>query len=116
MLNVSERRAGDVTIIDLHGNIIMGGGSAGLRDTLLRLIAEGRRKILLNFAGVRYIDSSGIGELLSGSAALGREGGQLKLMKLSEKVEEVLTLTSLLSVFETYDDEAEALDSYSGTA
>lgn len=116
MLNITERRARGVTILDLEGNLIMGGGSAYLRDTVRRLIVEGKQKILLNFAEVKYVDSSGIGELVSASVALRRDGGQLKLMNVSEKVEEVMSLSSVLSIFEVYGDESEALKRHSSTA
>jgi anti-sigma B factor antagonist len=109
MLNIKEREAGDAAILDLDGNIIMGGGSTQLRDTIRRLIQEGKEKIILNLAGVKYIDSSGVGELVSGSVALNRVGGQLKLLNMPRKVEEVMALSSLLSIFEVYEDESKAL-------
>jgi anti-anti-sigma factor len=116
MLNITERRHKDVTILDLEGNVIIGGASAELRNTIRRLIEAERKNLLLNFSDVKYIDSSGIGELVSGSVALNREGGHLKLMNLSEKVAEVMALSSLLSIFEVYDDESEALEDYSSDA
>ena len=109
MLNITERLAEDAAILDLDGNIIMGGGSAQLRETIRRLIQEGNEKINLNLAGVKYIDSSGVGELVSSSVALSRVGGQLKLLNMPQKVEEVMTLSSLLSIFEVYEDESKAL-------
>jgi anti-sigma B factor antagonist len=116
MLTIRERQAGDAVVLDLEGNIIMGGGSAELRDNIRRLIQEGKEKVILNFSGVKYIDSSGVGELVSGSVALNRVSGQLKLLHLPEKVEEVMALSSLLSIFEVYDDEAEAVRRTAGTA
>lgn len=109
MLNIREREAGDAAILDLDGNIIMGSGSTQLRDIIRRLIEEGKEKIILNLAGVKYIDSSGVGELVSGSVALNRVGGQLKLLNLPQKVEEVMALSSLLSIFDIYEDESKAL-------
>lgn len=109
MLNITERQAEDAAILDLDGNIIMGSGSAQLRETIRRLIREGKEKIILNLAGVKYIDSSGVGELVSSSVALNRAGGHLKLLNLPEKVEEVMALSSLLSIFEVYEDESKAL-------
>ncbi|HEY0321812.1 MAG TPA: STAS domain-containing protein [Pyrinomonadaceae bacterium] len=109
MLNITERQAGDAVVLDLEGNIIMGGGSAELRNNIRRLIQEGKEKVILNFARVKYIDSSGVGELVSSSVALSRVSGQLKLLNLPEKVEEVMALSSLLSIFEVYDDESEAV-------
>lgn len=109
MLTITERAAGEATILDLQGSVIMGGGSAKLRDYIRRLLEEGRKQVLLNFAAVKYIDSSGVGELVAALLALNRRGGRLKLTNLSEKVEEILTLSSLRTFFEIYDDEAEAL-------
>lgn len=109
MLNIKERQVGDAVILDLEGNIIMGGGSAHLRDQIRGLIQRGKEKIVLNLAGVKYIDSSGVGELISSSVALTRVKGHLRLLNPSEKVKQVMVLSSLLSVFEVYDDESEAL-------
>jgi anti-sigma B factor antagonist len=108
MLQVNERQDNGVTVLDLEGNIIMGGGSAVLREALRRLIDEGKNKIFLNFAAVKYIDSSGIGELVSGLEAVNRNGGQLRLFNLPEKVTEVMALSSLLSSFEVYATESDA--------
>lgn len=109
MLEIAERRVGDVTVLDLEGNIIMGGGSTLLHNTIRNLIKEGGRKILLNFSGVQYLDSSGVGELVSNLVALNQAGGQLRLLNLSKKTEEVLALSSVLSLFEVYDNESKAL-------
>lgn len=111
-LNIKERQAGDVTVLDLEGNVIMGGGSAKLRGAIRRLINRGQKKILLNFAQVKYVDSSGIGELVSCFVSLGGRGGQLKLINLSERVDEVMAISNLLSIFEIYDDESKALNDY----
>ncbi len=105
MLDIKERQAGDVTILDLEGSIIMGGGSARLRETVRRLIGENRKNLVLNLADVKYIDSSGVGELVSSSVALSRASGYLKLSNVHGKVEEVLTLSSLLPFFEMYEGE-----------
>lgn len=112
MLSITEREVGDVTILDLEGSLIMGGGATVLRETISRLIEAGKKKLLLNFAGTKYVDSSGIGELVSSVVAVNREDGQLKLFNLTERVEEVLSLSSLLSLFEVYTDEAQALDAF----
>ena len=106
MLDIKERQTGDVTILDLEGSIIMGGGSARLRETVRRLIGQDRKNVVLNLADVKYIDSSGVGELVSSSVALGRASGYLKLSNLHGKVEEVLTLSSLLPFFELYEGES----------
>jgi anti-sigma B factor antagonist len=111
-LNIRERQAGDVTILDLEGKITIGEGSVGLRNAIRRLIQEGKKKVLLNLAGVGYVDSSGIGELVSSYTTIRREQGQLKLLKLTQKIKDLLTITKLLTVFDVYDDEAEALNSF----
>ena len=111
-LNIRERQAGDVTILDLDGKITIGEGSVALRDTIKRLIQEGKKKVLLNLSGVGYVDSSGIGELVSSFTTIRREGGQLKLLNLTQKIQDLLAITKLLTVFDTFDDEAEALNSY----
>jgi anti-sigma B factor antagonist len=111
-LNIRERQAGDVTILDLEGKITIGEGSVSLRSAIRRLIEEGKKKILLNLSGVGYVDSSGIGELVSSYTTINREGGQLKLLKLTQKIKDLLTITKLLTVFDTYDDESEALNSF----
>ena len=111
-LNISERQAGDVTILDLSGKITIGEGSVALRTTIRRLLGEGRNKILLNLASVGYIDSSGIGELVSSFTAVNKESGQLKLLKLTQKIQDLLAITKLLTVFDVFDDEGEALGSY----
>jgi anti-sigma B factor antagonist len=110
MLEIQERQNGDSTVLDLEGNIIMGGGSARLRDELKRLIAEDKIEIVLNLSSVKYLDSSGAGELLSGVGTLSELGGHLKLVNLSPKVREVLTLSSILPILEVYEDEASAVN------
>ncbi len=111
-LNISERQAGDVTILDMSGKITIGEGSVALRNTIRRLLGEGKKSILLNLADVGYIDSSGIGELVSSFTAVNKEGGKLKLLSLTQKIQDLLAITKLLTVFDTYDDEGEALSSY----
>src|SRR5256884_8826759 len=111
-LNIRERQAGDVTVLDMDGRITIGEGSVALRSAIRRLLEEGKKKILLNLAGVGYIDSSGIGELVSSYTTIGREKGQLKLLSLTQKIKELLVITKLLTVFDTYDDESAALNSF----
>jgi anti-sigma B factor antagonist len=113
VLNINQRQNGDVTVLDLDGNIIMGGGSDLLGAEIRRLAAEGKRRVLLNFAGVKYLDSSGVGELVSGSQRLAKAGGSMRFLKLSPKVREVMTLASMLSLFDVYEDEEEALSEFS---
>jgi anti-sigma B factor antagonist len=111
-LNIAERQGGDVTILDMSGKITIGEGSVALRTAIRRLLEEGKKKILLNLAGVNYIDSSGIGELVSSYTAINKEGGQLKLLNLTQKLQDLLTITKLLTVFDVYENEAEALSSF----
>ncbi len=111
-LNIRERQAGDVTILDMDGKITIGEGSVALRSAVRRLIEENKKKILLNLANVGYVDSSGIGELVSSFTTVQREGGQLKLLKLTQKIRDLLGITKLLTVFDTFDDEASALNSF----
>ena len=111
MLEITERQTNDVTILDLTGNIIMGGGSKRLGEDARRLTEAGKANFLLNFSGVKYLDSSGVGELLALSDAVSRVEGKLKLSNLTPKVEEVLTLSGVLPIFDIYDDEHAALES-----
>jgi anti-sigma B factor antagonist len=111
-LDIKERQAGDVTVLDMDGKVTIGEGSVALRTAIRRLLEEGKKKILLNLAGVGYIDSSGIGELVSSYTAINKEGGQLKLLKLTQKLQDLLAITKLLTVFDVYDSEAEALNSF----
>jgi anti-sigma B factor antagonist len=111
-LNIKERQAGDVTILDMDGKVTIGEGSVALRSAIRRLIEEGKKKILLNLAGVGYVDSSGIGELVSSYTAIGKEGGQLKLLNLTQKIQDLLAITKLLTVFDVYESESEALNSF----
>ena len=111
-LNISERQAGDVTVLDLGGKITIGEGSVSLRGAIRHLIEEGKKKILLNLNNVGYVDSSGIGELVSSFTTINREGGQLKLLNLSGKIRDLMVITKLHTVFDVYDDEATALNSF----
>lgn len=109
MLNIQERQNGNTIILDLEGDVIMGGGSAKLRQAISELLKEEKTDVLLNFQKVRYIDSSGTGEILSGSQSFNELGGSLKLTNLTPKVEQVLALSSILPILDVYDDEASAL-------
>jgi len=111
-LSIHERQAGDITVLDMSGRITIGEGSVALRSAIRRLLEEEKKKILLNLAGVGYIDSSGIGELVSSYTAINKDGGQLKLLSLTQKLRDLLTITKLLTVFDAYDTEAEALSSF----
>ena len=111
-VNIRERQVGDVIILDLDGNIIIGESADTVRNITRRLLAEGRRKILLNMVQVRWIDSRGIGELVSALVSVTRKGGQIKLLKVRENIEELLTVTRVDTIFDLYDDELAALNDY----
>ena len=111
-LDVKQRQAGDVTILDFSGAVRMGDGAIALRNAIRGLIEQENKKILLNLGGVKNIDSSGIGELIANYTTISRDGGQLKLLNLTEKIRDLLVITKLLTVFDAYDDEAEALNSF----
>ncbi len=111
-LNITERQAGDITILDMDGKVTIGEGSVALRTTIRRLLGEGKKKILLNLGRVGYVDSSGIGELVSSFTAVNKEGGMLKLLNLTQKIQDLLAITKLLTVFDVFDSESDALSSY----
>ncbi len=112
MLTIKQRDAEGITILDLSGRITIGQGSAQFRETIRQLMEQGRNRLLLNFADVSYVDSSGIGELVSAYTTLNNQGGQLKLLNLPKRIKDLLRITKLLTVFETFDDEAAALRSF----
>ncbi len=111
-LRISSRQKDGVTILDLSGRIVLGEDSSSLREKLKELAVRGEKKVLLNLADVSYIDSSGLGTLASGHITLANQQGQLKLLKITKKIRDVLKITNLLTVFEVFDDEAAALDSF----
>ncbi len=111
-LDVKQRQAGDVTILDFSGSVRMGDGAVSLRNAIRGLIEQGNKKILLNLSAVKNIDSSGIGELIANYTTISRDGGQLKLLKLTDKIRDLLVITKLLTVFDAFDTEAEALNSF----
>jgi anti-sigma B factor antagonist len=111
-LEITKRQVGDVTILDLAGAVRIGEGSITLRNAIRGLVEEGKKKILLNLGGVNYMDSTGIGELIANYATVSRQGGQLKLLNLTDKIQNLLVITKLLTVFDVYESEAEALNSF----
>jgi anti-sigma B factor antagonist len=111
-LNIKERQGGDVTILDLSGKITIGEGSVQLREAVRNLLDGGKKNILLNLGDVSYVDSSGIGELVSSYTTTNNQGGQLKLLNLTRKIQDLLMITKLLTVFETHDNEETAVASY----
>ena len=108
---LNERRLDDVVILDLSGRITMGEGTLILRDHIQKLLIAGDRKFLLNLADVNYIDSSGLGELVTSFTTIRNQEGQLKLLNLTRRVQDLLQITKLLTVFEVFNSEAEALKS-----
>ena len=111
-LRATYRDAGVITVVDISGRITLGEGSALLRKTIRELLEEQRTKIVLNLADVNYIDSSGIGELVSAFTATKKAGGDMKLLHLTKKVHDLLQLTKLFTVFDVYSDEPAALSSF----
>jgi anti-sigma B factor antagonist len=111
-VKLNTRQVGDVTVLDISGRITLGEGSSTLRDTLRELTAKGNKKILLNLSDVSYIDSSGIGELVSGFTSVSNQGGTLKLLGLTKRVKDLLQITKLYTVFDVHEDEAHAIRSF----
>jgi anti-sigma B factor antagonist len=111
-VKLNNRQVGDVTVVDASGRITLGEGSSALRDALRDLVTKGQKKILLNLGDVSYIDSSGIGELVSGFTSVSNAGGQLKLLNLTKRVKDLLQITKLYTVFEVHDDESAAIRSF----
>ena len=112
VMKANTRKVEGVNIIDLSGRITIGEGTVVLRDAVRNLLQRHEKNILLNLADVSYIDSSGIGELVSSFTTLSSQGGKLKLLRLTKKVHDLLSITKLLSVFEVFDDEAKAIQSF----
>ncbi len=112
-MKASTREIDGVTIMDLSGRITLGEGSVVLRDVVRDLLSKGNKKILANLADVNYIDSSGIGELVSAFTTVKNQGGELKLLNLTKKVHDLLQITKLYTVFDVKDDEASAIKSFS---
>jgi anti-sigma B factor antagonist len=111
-MTVTSREVGGVTVLDLGGKITLGEGSVQLRDAVRGLIAKGTKNILLNLAEINYIDSSGLGELVGAFTNARNQAANLKLLKLTRKVHDLLQLTKLYTVFDIYDDEASAIASF----
>jgi anti-sigma B factor antagonist len=112
-MQIEERVVNDVTILDLKGKITLGEGDEVLKDKINSLILQNRKRILLNLEDVPYIDSAGLGEIVRTYTTVSRQGGQLKLVNLTKRITDLLSITKLLTVFETFDTEPEALKSFS---
>ncbi len=111
-VELTNRQVGDVTVIDAKGRITLGEGSSDFRDTIKELVSKGQKNVLVNLAQITYIDSSGIGEMVSGYTTVANAGGKLKLLSLTKRIQDLLQITKLYTVFEVYDDEAAGLASF----
>jgi anti-sigma B factor antagonist len=111
-MNISERTVGDVTIVDLGGRIIMGEGDSVLKDKVRSLAQQGRTKVVINLGDVSYVDSAGLGALVQGFATIKNKGGALKLLNVTKRLKDLLSITKLLTVFETFDSEKDAVASF----
>lgn len=111
-MQIHQRSVGDVTVIDLNGKMTLGEGDELLRDKVNSLIQQGQKKLILNLAEVPYIDSAGLGEIVRTYTTVSRQGGNLKLLSLTKRIQDLLAITKLLTVFETFESEEEAVKSF----
>jgi len=111
-MTISTRTVNSVTVVDLGGKLILGEDTAQFRTRMQELIQSGAKKILLNMGNIQYVDSSGVGELVRAYASAGSQGGQLKLLGLTRRIHDLLMVTKLLTVFEAFDDEKQAVESF----
>ncbi len=111
-MQIEEREVGEVLILDLSGKLTIGEGDELLKDKINSLVQQGRRKLVLNLAGVPYIDSAGLGEIVHTYTTVSRQGGKLKLLNLTKRIQDLLAITKLLTVFDTFDSEQEAVQSF----
>lgn len=115
-LNITERKKDSVTILDLRGDIRLSGGNAVLHNALRSLVERGEKRVLLNLADVAHIDSVGLGEIVSSFTTMQRNGGEMKLLHLTDRVNELMMITKLLTVFDVFDNEDEAIASFGAGA
>src|ERR1700733_14061168 len=115
-MQIEERAVGDVMVLDLKGRITLGEGDELLKDKINSLLNQGRRKLVLNLADVPYIDSAGLGEIVRTYTTVSRQGGGMKLLNLTKRITDLLAITKLLTVFETFDVESDAVRSFSASA
>jgi anti-sigma B factor antagonist len=115
-MQIQERPVGDVVVLDLKGKITLGEGDELLKDKVNSLVNQGHKKIILNLAEVPYIDSAGLGEVVRTYTTVSRQGGSLKLLNLTKRITDLLSITKLLTVFETFDSENDAVRSFSASA
>jgi anti-sigma B factor antagonist len=112
-MEIVERTVNDVTVLDLKGKMTLGEGDELLKEKINGMLAAGKKKLLLNLEGVPYIDSAGLGEIVRTFTTVSRQGGKLKLLNLTKRIEDLLSITKLLTVFETFESEADAIKSFS---
>lgn len=112
-MKIEERAVGGVTFLDLQGKMLIGEGDELLREKINQLVENGTQKIVLNLADVPYVDSAGLGEIVRCYTTVSRKNGKLKLLHLTKRIHDLLSITKLLTVFETYDTEEEAVKSFS---
>ena len=115
-MQISERAVGDVVILDVKGRITLGDGDEVLKDKVNAVVGKGQKKVLLNLADVPYVDSAGLGEIVRTYTTVSRQGGALKLLNLTKRISDLLSITKLLTVFETFDSEVEAVQSFQASA
>ena len=114
-MQISERTVGDVVIVDVSGKVTLGdGGDVVLKDKMQSLVQQGKKKVLLNLGDVSYVDSAGLGEIVQSYATVNKNGGALKLLNVTKRIKDLLSITKLLTVFECHDNEAEAVKSFCG--
>lgn len=111
-MQIEERVVGDVTILDLNGKMTLGEGDELLKEKVNSLISQGQKKLVLNLEGVPYIDSAGLGEIVRTYTTVSRQGGKLKLLNLTKRIQDLLSITKLLTVFETFESEKDAVGSF----
>ena len=111
-MTIQERAVGSVTILDLSGKLVLGDGDTLLKDKIHSLVFQGRKQIILNMGGVNYMDSSGLGALVASSVTAKNNSGQIKLVSLTKRLQDLLAIAKLLTIFDCYDGEAEAINSF----
>ena len=111
-MKIDERTVGEVTVLDMQGKLLIGEGDELLREKINNLVESGKTKILLNLGDVPYMDSAGLGEVVRCYTTVSRKNGKLKLVNLTKRLQDLLSITKLLTVFETYEDEGEAVQSF----
>ena len=115
-MTIQERNVGSVTVLDCEGKLVLGDGDALLKDKIHSLVFQGHKNIVLNLGGVSYVDSSGLGALVASSVTVKNNGGQIKLLSLTKRLHDLLAIAKLLTVFDTYDSESDALRSFGAPA